>query len=51
MMAYSVRDVIETIADNDSFLELRKIYGRSVITGFIRLEGKPVMIIQMIVST
>ena len=44
-MAYSVRDVIETIADNDSFLELRKIYGRSVITGFIRLEGKPVAII------
>ena len=43
-MAYSVRDVIETIADNDSFLELRKIYGRSVITGFIRLEGKPVAI-------
>ena len=24
-LAYSVRDVIETIADNDSFLELRKI--------------------------
>jgi acetyl-CoA carboxylase carboxyltransferase component len=38
-MAYSVRDIIETIADKDSFLEVRKIYGRSVITGFMRLEG------------
>ena len=44
-MAYSVRDIIETIADKDSFLEVRKIYGRSVITGFIRLEGKPVALI------
>ena len=44
-MAYSVRDIIETIADKDSFLEVRKIYGRSVITGFMRLEGKPVALI------
>ena len=44
-LAYEVRKIIETIADNGSFLEVRKIYGRSVITGFIRLEGKPVAII------
>ena len=44
-MAYSVRDIIKIIADKDSFLEVRKIYGRSVITGFIRLEGKPVALI------
>ena len=44
-MAYSVRDIIETIADKDSFLEVRKIYGRSIITGFIRLEGKSMAII------
>ena len=44
-VAYSVRDIIETIADKDSFLEVRKIYGRSVITGFMRLEGKPVALI------
>ena len=44
-MAYSVRDIIETIADKDSFLEVRKIYGRSVITGFIRLAGKSVALI------
>jgi acetyl-CoA carboxylase carboxyltransferase component len=43
--AYHVRKVIETIADTGSFLELRRIYGRSIITGFIRLEGHPVALI------
>lgn len=43
--AYPVRKVIETIADEGSFLEMRRIYGRSVITGFIRLEGRPVALI------
>jgi acetyl-CoA carboxylase carboxyltransferase component len=42
---YPVRRIIETIADAGSFLELQRIYGRSVITGFIRLEGKPVALI------
>jgi acetyl-CoA carboxylase carboxyltransferase component len=43
--AYPVRRIIETIADENSFLELRRIYGRSIITGFIRLEGRPVALI------
>jgi acetyl-CoA carboxylase carboxyltransferase component len=43
--AYQVRRVIETIADTGSFLELQRIYGRSIITGFIRLEGKPLALI------
>jgi len=42
---YPVRRVIETIADSGSFLELRRIYGRPVVTGFMRLEGKPVGLI------
>ena len=42
---YPVRRIIETIADTDSFLELQRIYGRSIITGFIRLEGRPVALI------
>lgn len=42
---YPVRRIIETIADEGSFLELQRIYGRSIITGFIRLEGKPVALI------
>ena len=43
--SYSVRNIIETIADVGSFLELQRIYGRSIITGFIRLEGKPIALI------
>ena len=43
--AYPVRKIIETIADTGSFLELQRIYGRAIITGFIRLEGRPVALI------
>lgn len=43
--AYPVRKIIETLADEGSFLELRRVYGRSIITGFIRLEGRPVALI------
>lgn len=42
---YPVRRIIETIADSDSFLELRWVYGRPIITGFMRLEGRPVGLI------
>ena len=38
---YEVREIINTVADEDSFLELRKNYGQSIVTGFIRIEGKP----------
>lgn len=38
---YKVREVIKTLADTDSFLELRQAYGSGIITGFIRLEGRP----------
>lgn len=42
---YPVRRIIETIADTDTFLELQRIYGRGIITGFMRLEGQPVALI------
>jgi acetyl-CoA carboxylase carboxyltransferase component len=38
---YDVRAIIKTIADTDSFLELRPKFGPGMITGFIRIEGKP----------
>jgi len=38
---YNVRRVLETLADVGSFLELRRAYGGSVITGFLRIEGRP----------
>jgi acetyl-CoA carboxylase carboxyltransferase component len=42
---YKVRKIIETIFDDGSFLELRRVYGRSIVTGFARLEGRPVGLI------
>ncbi|MFQ3199684.1 MAG: acetyl-CoA carboxylase carboxyltransferase component [Zhongshania sp.] len=39
--AYPVRNIINTIADTDSFIELRENDGRGIVTGFIRIEGKP----------
>ena len=38
---YDVRTVIKTIADTDSFLELRPKFGPGIITGFIRIAGRP----------
>ena len=42
---YDIRTVIKTIADTDSFLELRPNFGLGMITGLIRIEGKPFGII------
>ncbi len=39
--AYDVRVVIRALADTDSFLELRSKFGQCMITGFIRIEGRP----------
>ena len=39
--AYNVRTVIKSLADTDSFLELRPKFGPGMITGFIRIEGRP----------
>lgn len=39
--AYDVRVVIKALADADSFLELRPKFGPCMITGFIRIEGRP----------
>jgi acetyl/propionyl-CoA carboxylase alpha subunit/acetyl-CoA carboxylase carboxyltransferase component len=45
LRVYDVRKVIETIADTGSFLELRPAFAPGVITGFIRLEGRPMGLI------
>jgi len=39
--AYNVRTVIKALADTDSFLEMRPKFGPGMITGFIRIEGRP----------
>jgi acetyl/propionyl-CoA carboxylase alpha subunit/acetyl-CoA carboxylase carboxyltransferase component len=45
LRVYDVRAVIETLFDEGSFLELRPIFAPGVITGFARLEGRPLAVI------
>jgi len=42
---YSIREVIETLADAGSMLELRPKFGLAMVTCFIRIEGKAVGVI------
>ena len=42
---YDMREIIDTIADMGSVLEIREKFGIGVITAFIRVEGKPMGVI------
>ncbi|HCE76289.1 MAG TPA: carbamoyl-phosphate synthase large subunit [Dehalococcoidia bacterium] len=42
---YDMRSIIETIADKDSVLEIRKDFGIGIFTALIRVEGKPMGLI------
>jgi acetyl-CoA carboxylase carboxyltransferase component len=39
---YKMRAIVEAVVDRGSFFEMSALYGRSVITGFARLDGWPV---------
>ena len=41
LRVYDIRQVIATLADTDSVLELRRQFAPGLITAFIRIEGKP----------
>ena len=42
---YDMREIISTIADTGSVLEIREKFGVGVITAFIRVEGRPMGVI------
>ncbi len=42
---YNMRDILHTIADKDSVLEIREKFGIGIITAFIRVEGRPMGVI------
>jgi acetyl/propionyl-CoA carboxylase alpha subunit/acetyl-CoA carboxylase carboxyltransferase component len=42
---YDVRQVIETLADTDSVLELRREFGPGMVTALARIAGKPLGIV------
>ncbi len=41
---YKMRPIIETLVDGGSFFEMGQMFGRSIITGFARIEGRPVAV-------
>jgi len=42
---YDMRDVVHTLADEGSVLEIREKFGIGIITCFIRIEGQPMGVI------
>ena len=45
MRVYDIRQVIHTLADDDSVLELRQQFAPGLITALIRIEGRPMGLI------
>jgi len=45
LRVYDVRQVISTLADADSVLELRPSFGLGMVTALIRIEGRPLGLI------
>ncbi len=45
LRVYDVRQIIETIADAGSVLELRRHFGQTMVTALIRIEGRPVGVV------
>ncbi|MGB5324460.1 MAG: carboxyl transferase domain-containing protein, partial [Pseudomonadales bacterium] len=43
--SYKVRDILHTVFDTDTVLELRSSYGRPLLTALARIAGKPVGVI------
>jgi acetyl-CoA carboxylase carboxyltransferase component len=39
---YDVKEIINILADTDSFTEIKAQYGAAIITGFMHLQGHPV---------
>src|SRR3989440_2542389 len=42
---YDMRKVIDAIVDEDSWLEIKKLFAKELLTGFARLDGHPVGIV------
>ncbi len=42
---YAIRPIIEALVDHDTFFEIGRGWGRSVVTGLARLDGWPVAVL------
>ncbi len=45
LRAYDMRPLIEVLADDGSFLEIRRGFGAGMITALIRMEGRPIGVV------
>ena len=45
LRVYDVREVITTLSDEGSVLELRRAFGLGMVTALVRIEGKPLGIV------
>jgi acetyl/propionyl-CoA carboxylase alpha subunit/acetyl-CoA carboxylase carboxyltransferase component len=45
LRVYDIRELIDTLADAGSVLELRRAFGATMITALIRIEGRPMGVI------
>ena len=45
LRSYDVRAIVERLADGGSVLELRRAFGRGVVTALARIEGRPIGIL------
>ncbi len=43
--AYKIRDVLDLVLDRDSFFEIGRMWGRSLVTGFARAAGRPIGVV------
>jgi acetyl-CoA carboxylase carboxyltransferase component len=43
--AFDIAAIIDTLVDEGSFFELKKLFAREIVTGFARLEGRAVGIV------
>ncbi|WP_245734184.1 carboxyl transferase domain-containing protein [Lentzea jiangxiensis] len=45
LRAYDIRALVHTLADTGSVLELRRGFGKAVVTALVRVEGRPIALI------
>ncbi len=43
--AYNIKDALETFIDAGSFLEIKELYAKEIVTGFARIDGRAIGII------
>jgi len=42
---FDIREVIDRVVDDSSFFELKKLFAGEILTGFARIEGRPVGVV------